>query len=160
MLISSYLQSSKNKRVAKKLAKHHAAHGFTLIEIMVVMVIIGILAALIAPKIISRTDDARKVAAQQDITSLMQALKLYKLDNLRYPAESQGLQALATKPTTEPIPQNWKTGGYLEKLPADPWGNPYQYHQPGLHGEIDVWSMGADNQTGGEDEGADITSWQ
>ncbi len=156
MMMLGCFQFRRSKRCV---SSYSAARGFTLIEIMVVMVIIGILAALIAPKIISRTDDARKVAAQQDISSLMQALKLYKLDNLRYPAESQGLQALVTKPTTEPIPQNWKTGGYLEKLPADPWGNPYQYHQPGLHREIDVWSMGADSQTGGEGEGADVTSW-
>lgn len=137
--------------------------GFTLIEIMVVMVIIGILAALIAPKIISRTDDARKLAAQQDISTIMQALKLYKLDNQRYPVATQGLQALVTKPTSDPIPGNWKSGGYLEKLPADPWGSPYQYRQPGLHGDIDVWSMGADSQTDTTQdksaEGADITSW-
>jgi len=139
--------------------KRSAARGFTLIEIMVVMVIIGILAALIAPKIISRTDDARKIAAQQDISSLMQALKLYKLDNQRYPSVAQGLQSLITKPVVDPLPSNWKAGGYLEKLPADPWGNPYQYRQPGLHGEVEVWSMGADGQTGGEGEGADINSW-
>jgi general secretion pathway protein G len=137
--------------------------GFTLIEIMVVMVIIGILAALIAPKIISRTDDARKLAAQQDISTIMQSLKLYKLDNQRYPSSAQGLQALSTKPTLDPIPNNWKSGGYLEKLPADPWGSSYQYRQPGVHGDVDVWSMGSDNQTDVIDaksgEGADITSW-
>jgi len=112
--------------------------GFTLLEVMVVVVILGILAALVVPKIISRPDEARVTAARQDIASLMQALKLYRLDNHRYPTTEQGLQALVTKPTTAPIPPNWKTGGYVERLPKDPWGNPYQYLNPGVHGEIDA----------------------
>ena len=133
--------------------------GFTLIEIMVVIVIIGILAALIVPKIMSRPDDARIVAAKQDIGSIMQALKLYKLDNHSYPTTEQGLDALVKKPATPPVPENWKSGGYLEKLPVDPWGKPYQYLNPGLHGEIDVFSFGADGMPGGEGNDADIGSW-
>ena len=133
--------------------------GFTLLEVMVVVVILGILAALVVPKIISRPDEARVVAARQDIATLMQALKLYRLDNLRYPTTEQGLQALVTKPATAPIPPNWKAGGYLERLPKDPWSNPYQYLNPGLHGEIDVFSLGADGAAGGEGIDADIGSW-
>lgn len=126
---------------------------------MVVMVIIAILAALIVPRIISRPDEARVIAAKQDIATLMQALKLYRLDNRRYPTTEQGLQALVTAPTTEPLAPNWKPGGYIERLPKDPWGNPYQYLNPGVHGEIDVFSYGADGQPGGEGNDADIGSW-
>lgn len=133
--------------------------GFTLLEVMVVVVILGILAALVVPKVISRPDEARIIAAKQDIASLMQALKLYRLDNQRYPTTEQGLQALVTKPTTSPIPPNWKSGGYLERLARDPWGNPYQFLNPGLRGEIDVFTMGADGAPGGEGHDADIGSW-
>ena len=133
--------------------------GFTLLEVMVVVVILGILAALVVPKIISRPDEARIIAAKQDIASLMQALKLYRLDNHRYPSSEQGLQALVVQPTTAPVPPNWKAGGYLERLPKDPWGNPYQYLNPGVHGEIDVFSLGADGAPGGEGNDADIGSW-
>ena len=133
--------------------------GFTLLEVMVVVVILGILAALVVPKIISRPDEARVIAAKQDIASLMQALKLYRLDNLRYPMTEQGLQALSARPTTSPVPPNWKAGGYLERQPRDPWGNPYQYLNPGVHGEIDVFSFGADGAPGGEGNDADIGSW-
>lgn len=133
--------------------------GFTLLEVMVVMVILGILAALVVPKIISRPDEARILATKQDIASLMQALKLYRLDNQRYPATEHGLQALTTRPGTAPIPPNWKEGGYLERLPKDPWGNPYQYLNPGLHGEVDIFSFGADGAPGGERNDADIGSW-
>ena len=133
--------------------------GFTLLEVMVVVVILGILAALVVPKIISRPDEARIIAAKQDIASLMQALKLYRLDNHRYPSSEQGLQALVVQPTTAPLPPNWKAGGYLERLPKDPWGNPYQYLNPGVHGEIDVFSLGADGAPGGEGNDADIGSW-
>jgi len=133
--------------------------GFTLLEVMVVIVILGILAALVVPNIISRPDEARVIAAKQDIASLMQALKLYRLDNQRYPTTEQGLQALTTKPAGSPIPTNWKAGGYVERLPKDPWGNPYQYLNPGVRGEIDVFSLGADGTLGGEGTNADIGSW-
>jgi len=133
--------------------------GFTLLEVMIVVVILGILAALVVPKIISRPDEARAMAARQDIASLMQALKLYRLDNQRYPTTEQGLQALISRPTTTPNAPNWKAGGYLERLPRDPWGSPYQYLEPGLHGEIDVFSFSADGASGGEGKDADIGSW-
>ena len=133
--------------------------GFTLLEVMVVVVILGILAALVVPKIISRPDEARVIAAKQDIASLMQALKLYRLDNQRYPTTEQGLQALLTKPTAAPIPPNWKEGGYIERLPKDPWGGSYQYLYPGVQSEIDVFSYGADGAPGGEANDADIGSW-
>lgn len=136
-----------------------ASGGFTLLEVMVVVVILGILAALVVPKIISRPDEARVIAAKQDIASLMQALKLYRLDNLRYPSTEQGLQALSAPPTTAPLPPNWKAGGYVERLPKDPWGNPYQYLSPGVHGEVDIFSFGADGAPGGEGNDADIGSW-
>ena len=131
--------------------------GFTLIEVMVVIVILGILASLIVPRVMSRPDEARVVAARHDIATLMQALKLYKLDNRRYPSTAQGLQALVAQPTSAPLPEQWRP--YLEKLPADLWGKPYQYLQPGLRGEVDVFSFGADGQPGGEGFDADIGSW-
>ena len=132
--------------------------GFTLIELMVVLVIIGVLAALIVPNVIGRADDARATAAKTDVNNLMQALKLYRLDNQRYPTAEQGLQALLPRPTTGPAAPNWKP--YVEKLPNDPWGRPYQYLNPGIKGEIDVLSLGADGQPGGEGNNADIGSWQ
>src|SRR5467141_204545 len=133
--------------------------GFTLIEVMVVVAILAILAALIVPKVMSRPDEARIVAAKQDISTITQALKLYRLDNLRYPTLEQGLASLVTRPTLAPVPANWKAGGYLERLPKDPWGNPYQYLNPGLHGEIDVFSFGADGAPGGTGVDADVGSW-
>ena len=132
--------------------------GFTLIELMVVLVIIGVLAALIVPNVLDRTDDARVTAARTDVNNLMQALKLYRLDNQRYPSTEQGLGALVNKPTAGPAPVNWRR--YLDKLPNDPWGRPYQYLNPGVHGEIDVLSLGADGQAGGEGANADLGSWQ
>jgi general secretion pathway protein G len=139
-----------------------ARHGFTLIEIMVVITILGILAALIVPRIVGRTDDARIAAARQDIATIMTALKVYRLDNSRYPTTEQGLRALIEKPEIEPLPSNWKQGGYIERssLPKDPWGKEYQYLSPGLHGEVDVLSFGRDGQSGGEGPDADIGSWQ
>jgi general secretion pathway protein G len=133
--------------------------AFTLIEVMVVVAILAVLAALIVPRVMSRPDEARVVAARQDIASVLQALKLYRLDNLRYPTTEQGIAALVTRPTVPPAPPNWKPGGYLERLPRDPWGHPYQYLNPGLHGEIDVFSFGADGAAGGEGFDADIGSW-
>lgn len=138
--------------------KKSLVRGFTLIELMVVLVIIGVLAALIVPNVLDRADDARVTAARTDVNNLMQALKLYKLDNQRFPTSEQGLQALVAKPTTGPIPANWKP--YLDKLPKDAWGQPFQYLNPGIHAEVDVFSFGADAQPGGEGKNADIGSWQ
>jgi general secretion pathway protein G len=141
-----------------RLPHSRRSRGFTLIEIMVVLVIIGVLAALIVPNVLDRADDARVTAARTDINNLMQSLKLYKLDNQRFPTAEQGLEALARKPSASPAPPNWKA--YVDKLPADPWGRPYQYMNPGVNGEIDVFSYGADGQPGGEGNNADIGSWQ
>jgi len=133
--------------------------GFTLIEILVVIVILGILAALVVPRVLERPDEARIVAAKSDIATILQALKLYRLDNQRYPTTEQGLVALVARPTDAPVPANWKPNGYLERLPKDPWGQPYQYLNPGLRGEIDVYSFGADGQPGGTGVDADVGSW-
>src|SRR5690554_3567829 len=132
--------------------------GFTLIEIMVVLVIMGVLAALVVPNLMDRPDQARATAASNDVGAIMQALKLYRLDNGSYPTAQQGLQALVEKPTVGKEPSNWRN--YLEKLPNDPWGNPYQYLNPGTYGEVDVFSLGADGEPGGEKGNADIGSWQ
>lgn len=134
------------------------SRGFTLLELMVVIVIIGVLAALIAPKVLEKVGQAKSTAARSDINNLMNALKMYKLDNGRYPSQDQGLQALVAKPTAGSIPSNWK--GYLDKLKDDPWQHPYQYANPGTHGDIDVFSFGADGQPGGDGDDADIGSWE
>ena len=139
--------------------RRHPAAGFTLIEILVVIVILGVLAALIVPNVLSRPDEARATVAKSDIAAIMQALKLYRLDNQRYPTSEQGLAALVTKPDLPPVPPNWKPGGYLEKLPKDPWGRPYVYVNPGVRSEIEVMSFGADGQPGGTGADADIGSW-
>ena len=134
--------------------------GFTLIEVLVVVAILGILAAIIVPRVMDRPDEAKRVAAQADTRAIAQALKLYRLDNGFYPSTDQGLGALVQRPTTQPVPSNWKQGGYLEHVPKDPWGGDYQYLNPGVHGEIDVFSLGADHASGGEGNGADIGNWQ
>ena len=149
-----------HNEVRRFLHRSTRVSGFTLIEVMVVIVILGVLAALVVPRVLSRPDEARVVAAKQDIAVIGQALKLYRLDNQRYPTAEQGLGALVAKPELQPVPANWKPGGYLERLPRDPWGNAYVYVNPGLHSEIDVLSMGADGKTGGEGFDADIGSWQ
>jgi general secretion pathway protein G len=133
-----------------------SGRGFTLIEVMVVVVILAVLAAILVPKIMSRPDEARVVAARADIAGIVQALKLYRLDNSFYPTTEQGLQALVTLPSSAPIPSNWKRGGYLDRSPKDPWGREYQYLNPGLRGEIDVFSLAADGQPGGDGVNADV----
>lgn len=137
-------------------SRHHSQAGFTLIEIMVVIAIIGILATLIVPKIMGRPDEARVTAAKHDLATISQALKLYRLDIGRYPTTEQGLKALVERPSSDPVPQNWKNGGYLDRLPNDPWGNPYQYANPGTKGEVDLFSYGADGKPGGAALDADL----
>ena len=141
-----------------KSLRHAAQRGFTLIELMVVLVIIGVLASLVVPSVLDRVDEAKVTAARTDVNSLMEAMKRYRLDNQRYPTAEQGLQSLIIKPSSGPIPNNWKL--YLEKLPNDPWGRPYQFANPGVKGPIDVFSYGADGQAGGEGKDEDIGSWQ
>jgi len=135
--------------------------GFTLIEIMVVIVILAMLAAIVGPKLMGRTDDAKVTDASVQIKNIETALKLYKLDNGSYPSTEQGLGALVTKPTVGVIPKSYKDGGYLEskKMPKDPWGNDYLYVSPGEHGDYDLFSYGADGAKEGEGKNADITSW-
>ena len=137
-------------------------NGFTLIELMVVIVILGILAGLIVPRIMGRPEEARRMKARVQMESIETALKLYKLDNGLYPTTEQGLQALVEAPTVGSLPKKWREGGYLEKgkIPKDPWGNEYIYLSPGLHGEFDIMSYGADGQPGGEGIGADVNSWE
>jgi general secretion pathway protein G len=131
--------------------------GFTLIEVMVVVVILGILASVIIPKIMDKPDEARIVKAKQDIRTLESTLEMYRLDNYVYPTTDQGLQALAQKPSANPEPPHWKQ--YLDRLPVDPWGRPYQYLNPGSHGTVDIWTNGADGQPGGDGVNADIGNW-
>lgn len=133
--------------------------GLTLIEIMVVIVIMAILAAIVVPKIMSRPDQAKKIKAKQDIMTIENSMDLYKLDNGFYPSQEQGIQALVTQPTTEPTPNNWSTGGYLKKLPMDPWGHAYHYKNPGEHGEIDIYTLGANNKAGGTGLNSTMGNW-
>jgi general secretion pathway protein G len=133
--------------------------GFTLIEVLVVVAILGILAAIVVPRIMDRPDEAKRVAAKADIGAIAQSLKLYRLDNGGYPTTDQGLMALVQRPTSNPVPNNWKQGGYLERLPKDPWGGDYQYLNPGVKSEIDVFSLGSDRARGGEGNAADIGNW-
>lgn len=132
--------------------------GFTLIEIMVVVIILGILAAIVAPNVIGRIDDAQVTRARQDIRGIESALKFYRMDNFAYPTSEQGLEALVSKPA-DPNIRNWKAGGYLDRLPKDPWGNQYQYLNPGQNGEIDIYTYGRDGRPGGEGIDADLGNW-
>ncbi len=136
--------------------------GFTLIELMVVIVILGILAGLIVPRIMGRPDEAKQLKAKMQIESIETALKLYKLDNGSYPSTDQGLEALVARPDTPPVPRKWRDGGYLEKgrVPKDPWGNSFVYLSPGVHGEYDIASYGADGVSGGEAKNSDINNWE
>jgi len=133
--------------------------GFTLIEIMVVVVIIGILASVVVPRIMDNPDKARVAKAKNDIQAIGSALDIYRLDNYVYPTTDQGLEALVTQPTVSPEPANWKQGGYIKKLNKDPWGNEYLYLNPGEHDEIDIYSLGADGAPGGNGPNKDIGSW-
>ncbi|GGA29455.1 type II secretion system major pseudopilin GspG [Neptunicoccus cionae] len=133
--------------------------GFSLLELMVVVVILSILALVIAPRIIDRPDQARVARVQSDLAVIQSAVKLYRLDNFRYPSTEQGLRALVNRPSTEPVPRNWAENGYIDRLPVDPWGNEYQYLSPGVHGEFDVFTLGADGVTGGSGADADLGTW-
>jgi general secretion pathway protein G len=139
----------------------HSERGFTFIEIMVVVAILAILAALVVPRIMGRTDEAKRTAAKVQIRNIEGALQLYKLDNGVYPSTEQGLKALIEKPSVGVIPKKWKLGGYLQKLPEDPWGNPYKYlsPSPNLKGDYEIISMATDGEVGGEGINADITNW-
>jgi general secretion pathway protein G len=136
------------------------AKGFTLIEVMVVVVILGILAAFVVPQIMSRPDEAKMVKAQQDVIRLESALDLYRLDNGQYPSQAQGLAALVQKPSMPPVPTHYNASAYLKRLPKDPWGHDYQYRNPGIYGDVDVFSLGADGREGGEGVDNDIGNWQ
>ena len=146
--------ASRARRVAK------ADAGLTLIELMVVVVILSILAVVIVPRVIDRPDQARVARAQADIAALSAALDLYRLDNNAYPSTEQGLRALVERPSIPPEPQNWAQGGYVDRLPDDPWGRPYQYLQPGVHGTFDLFSLGADGRPGGTGVNAVIGNWE
>lgn len=143
-----------------RIKQYRQQSGFTLIEIMVVVVILGILAAIVVPNIMGAPTQARIVKAKQDIRAIESALRQYRLDNYRYPTTEQGLKALVEKPDIEPIPENYRPGGYLNRLPKDPWGNPYHYRNPGKHGRIDVYTLGRDGRPGGKGPDDTIGNWE
>ncbi|WP_439105968.1 type II secretion system major pseudopilin GspG [Congregibacter sp.] len=134
--------------------------GFSLVEILVVLVIMGLLISIVAPTVLNRADDARIQKAQADFKAIETALKIYRLDNYVYPSTEQGLEALVTPSSIDPAPRNFKTGGYLAELPLDPWGRPYLYLSPGENGEVDIYTLGADGLSGGDDQNADIGNWK
>jgi len=152
-----YSQRWRSHTVGKTLKIHQG--GFTLIEIMVVVIILGILAAIVAPNVIGRIDDAQITRVQQDLRGIESALKFYRLDNFTYPSSEQGLQALVTRPG-DPNIRNWNAGGYLDRLPKDPWGKQYLYLNPGQNGEIDIYTFGRDGRPGGEGIDADLGNWE
>ncbi len=135
------------------------SHGFTLIEILIVVVILSILAIAVVPQFLEEPGKARVARTKADIQGLKTALSMYKLDNFQYPSTSQGLQALTSKPSGQPLARNWKPGGYIENMIKDPWDNEYQYLNPGNHGAIDIYSLGADGQPGGEGQNTDVGNW-
>lgn len=141
----------------RKISNRAVVSGFTLVEVLVVVVILGVLAAVVVPRVMRRPDDARAVRAAQDVAAIVSALNMYRLDNYAYPSSEQGLMALVTKPTDA---HDWRAGGYLANLPTDPWSHEYQYLNPGQHGEIDVWTLGADGKPGGEGINGDVGNWQ
>ncbi len=140
--------------------KQRSNAGFSLVEILVVLVIMGLLISVVAPTVLNRADEARVQKAQADFKAIETALKIYRLDNYVYPSTEQGLEALVEASTMSPEPRNFKQGGYLSELPIDPWGRPYLYLSPGEHGEIDIYSLGADGLSGGEEQAADIGNWK
>jgi len=158
-LLFGSMRSNTVSNIKKSLTFPVSQRGFTLIEIMVVVVILGILAAILAPNVIGRIDDAQISRVQQDLRAVENALKLYRLDNFTYPTSEQGLEALANKPS-DPNIKNWKSGGYLDRLPKDPWGNPYLYLNPGNNGEIDIYTFGRDGRPGGKGIDTDIGNWE
>ena len=137
----------------------NASRGFTLIEIMVVMVILGLLVAIVAPNIMGRSDQAKVTVAETQLSNIANALDLYRLDNSQYPSTQQGLEALVSKPSGNPEPKNWNPDGYLKSVPEDPWGAEYQYVSPGTEGPYDLYSYGSDGQEGGDGDAADISAW-
>jgi general secretion pathway protein G len=156
MIRASFLQVFQGDTMTRR--TRAAQSGFTLIEIIVVVVIIGLLAAVVTQTLSGRTDDARIAKARQDIQAMETALTLFKLDNFRYPTTEQGLRALVEKPA-DPEIRNWKEGGYVKRLSKDPWGRDYLYESPGTHGDVDIYTLGADGQAGGEKANADIGNW-
>ena len=134
--------------------------GFTLVEVLVVVVILGLLAALVVPRVVGRGEEAKRTAAAVQIREIEQALEMYRLDSSLYPSTAQGIEALVSKPSIPPEPRKYREGGYLRKLPADPWGSPFVYRRPGDHGEYDLFSLGADGEEGGDGPGKDITNWE
>jgi len=151
--------SARPLRDASTRIRRPRVQGFTLIEVMVVIVILGILAALVVPRVMDAPDRARVAKAKQDVLALQSALDLYRLDNYSYPSSDQGLEALVTQPQGEPAAAHWQQGGYIERLPNDPWDRPYLYLSPGQHGEYDVYTLGRDGRPGGEGLDADIGNW-
>jgi general secretion pathway protein G len=160
--VASETVSTTNVNTTHNRFRQKNQRGFSLVEILVVLVIIGLLVSIVAPNVLQRADEARVQKVRADFKNIETALKLYKLDNFNYPSTEQGLSALVEKPTVEPIPRNWKKDGYLANIPEDPWGNVYKYLNPAEfgHGEYDLYSLGADGITGGEDQNADLGNWQ